>query len=316
MIEKAQSLSSDQIFLDLEDSVAPSAKAQARDNVVSALREGNWGGKTTVVRVNDCTTQWTYRDVTTVVGGAGDHLDCIMLPKVQESGQVAFVDHLITQIEREKGWEVGRIGLELQVEDAAGLVNAQSILESSPRVETFIFGPGDMAAALRMPSLTVGELRDDYPGDHWHWVLFTILVHARNAGVQAIDGPFAHIKDLEGFRRSARRSRTLGFDGKWVLHPSQIDAANEIYGEDQETFERAADIMDAVAAAAQDEGRGAVLFGNEMIDEASRKLALETVKRGERFGLSVRVTPPGIPFHERRTWRKENLPAAPPADQD
>jgi citrate lyase subunit beta / citryl-CoA lyase len=316
MIEKAQSLPADQVFLDLEDSVAPSAKAQARDNVVSALREGNWAGKTTVVRVNDCTTQWTYRDVTTVVSEAGDRLDCIMLPKVQEPGQVAFVDYLITQVEREKGWEVGRIGLELQAEDAAGLVNAQSILDSSPRIETFILGPGDMAAALRMPSLTVGELRDDYPGDHWHWVLFTIIVHARHAGVQAIDGPFAYVKDLEGFRLSARRSRTLGFDGKWVLHPSQIDAANEIYGEDQETFERAADIMDAFAAATRDEGRGAVLFGDEMIDEASRKLALETVKRGERLGLSVRDTPLGIPFHERQTWRRGSLPAAPPAERD
>jgi len=307
MLTKAQSLPADQVFLDLEDSVAPDAKEEARDLIIQALREGAWGNKTKVVRINDCTTQWTYRDLITVVEAAGDHLDCVMLPKVQDAGQVEFVDHLLAQIELEKGWVHGRIGLELQIETAPGLVNAESILAASPRTETLIFGPGDMAADLGMPSLTVGELQLDYPGDHWHWVLFTILVHARNAGVQAIDGPYAKIRDLVGFREMATRSRTIGFDGKLVLHPGQIDAANEIFSESQADYERAVDILEAFSVAVEVEQRGAVMFGDEMIDEASRKLALMTLEKGNREGSTYRSAPPEVPIHERAAWRIAKL---------
>ena len=313
MLAKAQGLPADQVFLDLEDSVAPDAKEEARDHVIQALREGDWGTKTKVVRVNDCTTAWTFRDVISIVESAGDHLDCLMIPKTQNAGHVAFVDRLITQIEMEKGWQVGRIGLEIQIEDAAGLVNVKEILAASPRVEALIFGPGDMAAALGMPSLTVGELQPHYPGDHWHWILFTILVQARNAGVQAIDGPYASISDLDGFTEIARRSRTIGFDGKWVLHPNQIHVANQSFSESQEDYERAVDILEAFEIAVAVEGRGAVLFGDEMIDEASRKLALVTANKGKREGLSYRNAPEDVPIDERRVWRRENLsnPAAP-----
>jgi citrate lyase subunit beta / citryl-CoA lyase len=307
MLTKAQGLEADQVFLDLEDSVAPSAKEEARGNVVQALREGDWGEKTKVVRVNDATTPWTLKDLTTVVEGAGEHLDCIMLPKTQFAGQVQFVDHVLTQIEMDKGWEVGRIGLEIQIENAQGLVNARDILAASERAEAFIFGPGDMAAALNMPSLTVGDIQPDYPGDHWHWVLYTVLVHARNEGIQAIDGPYAKVKDVEGFREVARRSRTLGLDGKWVLHPLQIEAANEIYGVGQTDFERAKDILDAYAYATGEQARGAVMFGDEMIDEASRKMAEANFEKGKVEGLEFRATPDEVPFHERGSWREENL---------
>lgn len=307
MLEKSQGLKADQVFLDLEDSVAPSAKPEARDNAVSALRDGDWSGKVRVVRVNDATTQWTFRDVLTVVEGAGDRLDCIMIPKVQYAGQVEFVDHLITQIELEKGWEVGRIGLEIQIENAAGLVNAREILAASERAEAFIFGPGDMAAALGMPSLTVGDIQPDYPGDHWHWVLYTVLVHARNNGIQAIDGPYAKIRDVEGFRRVATRSRVLGLDGKWVLHPGQIEVANEVYGVGQEDYERAVDILDAYEHATGSEARGAVMFGDEMIDEASRKMAYVNAEKGKHEGLDYRKVPEDVAFHERASWRRANL---------
>ena len=166
MLNKAQGLEVDQVFLDLEDSVAVGAKDEARDNVVNALCTGDWSNRTRVVRINDCTTKWAYQDIIAVVDGAGAHLDCIMVPKVEDAGQVAFIDNLLTQTELANGLEVGRIGLELQVESAAGLVNAEKILAESPRVETLIFGPGDMAAALGMPSLTVGEIHPTYPGDH------------------------------------------------------------------------------------------------------------------------------------------------------
>ncbi|MDX1659706.1 MAG: CoA ester lyase [Nitriliruptorales bacterium] len=307
MLGKAQGLAADQVFLDLEDSVAPKAKEEARDNVISALRDGDWGDKTRVVRVNDATTQWTLKDVITVVEGAGDRLDCIMVPKVQYAGQVDFVDHVITQIEMEKGWEVGRIGLEIQIENAQGLVNAREILAASERAEAFIFGPGDMAAALGMPSLTVGDIQPDYPGDHWHWVLYTVLVHARNEGIQAIDGPYAKVRDVEGFREVAKTSQVLGFDGKWVLHPAQIEAANDIYGVSQEQFERAVDILDAYNEATEEELRGAVMFGDEMIDEASRKMAEANYQRGRAQGREARKTPDDVPYHERGDWRAEHL---------
>jgi citrate lyase subunit beta/citryl-CoA lyase len=303
MLQKAAGLPADQVFLDLEDSVAPAAKEAARGHVVTALREHDWGDKTVVVRVNDCTTAWTYRDIIEVVGEAGDRLDCIMLPKAQNVGQVAFVDRLISQLELEHGWPLGRIGLEVQVEDAQGLVNLRAIAAESDRLEAIIFGPGDMAAALRMPSLSIGEVRDDYPGDHWHWVLMTILVHARAAGVQAIDGPYVRIDDADGYREVATRSRALGFDGKWVLHPAQIELANEIYSVSQADFERAVDIVEALDDAAAGQGRGALMFGAEMIDEASRKLALVTAEGGRRAGMVPRATPAETPFHERSAWR-------------
>jgi citrate lyase subunit beta/citryl-CoA lyase len=306
MMNKARVLEVDQVFLDLEDSVAAGAKEEARRNVVAALRSGEWGSKTRVVRINDCTTKWAYLDLITVVEQAGAYLDCIMVPKVENAGQVAFVDNLLTQVELTNGLEVGRIGLELQIESAAGLVNAEVILAESRRVESFIFGPGDMAASLGMPSLTVGEIHPDYPGDHWHWVLFTVLVHARKAGVQAIDGPYAKIRDLEGFTEVAHRSRALGFDGKWVLHPDQIGAANKIFGITQAQYERAVDISEAMVSAAETELRGAVMFGEEMIDEASRKLAEGGVSTGERQGLAYRQVPPEVPFHERAVWRSNH----------
>ncbi|HEX2029274.1 MAG TPA: CoA ester lyase, partial [Nitriliruptorales bacterium] len=311
MLAKAQGLDADQVFLDLEDSVAPDVKEEARPLVVDALRDGDWGDKVRVVRVNDVSTRWTLGDLQHVVSNTGPGLlDCIMVPKVEDASQVHFVDHVLTQIERTMGWQDGAIGLEIQIENAAGLTNADVILAASDRIETFVFGPGDMAAALGMPSLTVGAIQPDYPGDHWHWVLMRVLVAARNRGVLAIDGPYAQIRDVEGFREVATRSRVLGFDGKWVLHPGQIAPANEIYGVSREAYERAEDILDAYADATQRERKGAVMFGEEMIDEASRKMAEVNALKGRAAGLQRREVPEGVPFHERAEWRREHHEAA------
>ncbi len=306
MLDKAQDLDADQVFLDLEDSVAPDVKADARTTVVKALKNGDWGEKVRVVRVNDVSTRWCHGDIDHVVSETGpDHLDCVMIPKVQDPSQVHFIDHLLTQIERENGWDEGAIGLEIQVENAPGLTHADDILAASDRIETFIFGPGDMAAAFGMPSLTVGAIQPDYPGDHWHHVNMRILVAARTAGVQAIDGPYARIRDLEGFREVAVRSRLLGFDGKWVLHPGQIDAANQVYGVSQEQYERAEDILAAYRHATEEQQRGAVMFGDEMIDEATRKMAEVNARKGRAQGLEPRDVADDVPFHERGSWRRE-----------
>ncbi|WP_203703314.1 HpcH/HpaI aldolase/citrate lyase family protein [Asanoa iriomotensis] len=293
MLDKARGLPADQVFLDLEDAVAPLAKPEARKNVVAALNEGDWGDRIRVVRVNDLTTEWTYRDVVEVVEGAGSNLDCVMLPKVQSAAHVEWLDLTLTQIEKAIGLPVGGIGIEAQIENAAGLVNVDAIATASPRVETIIFGPADFMASINMRSLVVGGLIPDYPGDPYHYILMRLLMAARMHDKQAIDGPFLQIRDVEGFRAVAKRSAALGFDGKWVLHPGQIDAANEIYAPTQEDYDRAEQILDAYAHATSEAGGklGAVMLGDEMIDEASRKMALVIAAKGRAAGLTR--TPPG-----------------------
>ncbi|ONK10325.1 CoA ester lyase [Streptomyces sp. MP131-18] len=286
-LEKAQGLPVDQVFLDLEDACAPLAKESARQAVVEALNEGDWGGKTRVVRVNDWTTHWTYRDVITVVEGAGAGLDCLMLPKVQDAQQVLALDLLLTQIEKTMGLEVGRIGIEAQIEDARGLVNVDAIAAASPRLETIVFGPADFMASIAMKTLVVGRQPPGYPADAYHYVLMRILMAARAHGLQAVDGPYLQIRDTDGFREVAGRSAALGFDGKWVLHPGQIEAANDIYSPGQEDYDRAELILDAYAHVTSREGgaRGAAMLGDEMIDEASRKMALVIAGKGRAAGM-------------------------------
>lgn len=289
MIDKARTLPVDQVFLDLEDACAPLAKPEARKNVVAAFTEGGFEGRTRVVRVNDWTTPWTYRDVVEVVEGAGAHLDCVMLPKVTGPDHIVALDLLLTQIETTMGYEVGRIGIEAQIENAAGLLAVEAIAAASPRLETIIFGPADFMASIAMKSLVVGEQPPGYDvGDAYHHILMTLLIAARAYGKQAIDGPYLAIRDLDGFRRVAGRSAALGFDGKWVLHPGQVEACNEAFSPRQADFDHAEDILDAYAWYTSSAGgaRGAAMLGNEMIDEASRKMALVVAGRGRAAGMT------------------------------
>ena len=300
MLDKARGLPADQVFMDLEEAVAPLAKPEARQNIVAALNEGGYDGKVRAVRVNDWTTQWTYADVVEVVEGAGPNLDCIMLPKVQTAEQIVALDLLLTQIEKANGFEVGRIGIEAQIENAMGLINVDAIAAASPRVETIIFGPADFMASINMKSLVVGEQPPGYDvGDAYHYILMRILMAARAHDKQAIDGPYLQIKDVEGYRRVASRSAALGFDGKWVLHPGQIDAANEVYSPRQEDYDQAELILDAYDYATSAEGgaKGAVMLGDEMIDEASRKMALVIAAKGRAAGMArtTAFTPPDGP---------------------
>ncbi|GAA3576854.1 aldolase/citrate lyase family protein [Nonomuraea rosea] len=286
-LEKAQTLPVDEVFLDLEDSVAPLAKEEARKNVVAALREGDWSGKTRVVRVNDLTTQWTYRDVIEIVESAGELVDCVMLPKVQDSTQVVWLDTLLTQIERTMGYEVGRIGIEAQIENARGLVNVDAIAGSSRRLETLVFGPADFMASINMRTLVVGEQPPGYvEGDAYHYILMRLLMAARMHDLQVIDGPYLQIRDVEGFERVARRAAALGYDGKWVLHPAQVDAANAVFSPAQEDYDHAELILEAYDYYTSVEKRGAVMLGDEMIDEASRKMALVVAAKGRAAGLA------------------------------
>lgn len=288
MIEKARGLPADQVFLDLEDACAPLAKPGARKTIADALNAGGWGDKTRVVRVNDLSTEWTYRDVVEVVEGAGANLDCIMLPKVQGADQVAWLDMTLTQIEKTMGYQVGRIGIEAQIEDAKGLIEVDAIATSSRRMETIVFGPADFMASINMKTLVVGEQPPGYDtGDAYHYILMRILMAARANDLQAIDGPYLQIKDVDGFRRVADRSAALGYDGKWVLHPGQIDAANETYSPSQDDYDHAENILDAYQWYTSETGgkRGAAMLGDEMIDEASRKMALVVAGKGRAAGM-------------------------------
>jgi citrate lyase subunit beta / citryl-CoA lyase len=285
MLGKGPGIPADMVFLDLEDSVAPLEKEAARDKVVSAIRDQDWGDKVLCVRINAWDTQWTAYDVLAVVGNAGERLEEVMLPKVQTAAEVVALDLLLTQVEQHAGLPAGHIGIEAQIETTRGLINVEEICAASPRLETIIFGPADFAASMEMPVLTGGVQIPEYPGDHFHYVFSKILMAGRANGLQVIDGPFLKIREHDAFRDYCNRTKTLGYDGKWALHPDQVAILNEVFSPTQEQFDRAWDILDAYEkATTEGDRKGAVMFGDEMIDEASRKMAIKFVSRGERAG--------------------------------
>ena len=289
MMAKAASLSADEIFFDLEDSVPPASKHEARHAVVSALESHEYVDRTVGLRVNAIETKWTADDLTVVVGRAGARLDCVLVPKVQHVHEVLFVDHLLRMLEENAELE-RPIGIEAQIESATGLENDTEIAHASPRLEALVFGPADMSASLGLPAITPGLPMPGYPGDHWHAVRVRILVAARAAGLQAIDGPHLAIRDLDGLREGATRAAALGYDGKWAVHPGQIDILNNAFTPRQDDFDRAEALLERYRRATEDERRGALMFGNEMIDEASAKMATAVVQRGRAAGLAVQKT--------------------------
>jgi len=281
MLAKVPGLGADEVILDLEDAVAEDAKAPAREAVAAAAQAGA-GGATIAVRVNAVDTPHCHRDLVAVVEAAGAAVQVVVLPKVDDPGHVHFADHLLSALETELGLPVGGIGLEAQIETAQGLVNAEAIA-AAPRVEALVVGPGDLAADLGMPHTAIGAPVPDYPGDGWHHVLGRVLVAARAAGVQAVDGPYAVIDDEDGLRAAARRSRGLGYDGKWSIHPRQIGPLNEVYGVPEAALAHARRVLEAHAEAAA-RGAGAASLDGEMIDEATRAMAARLVERARLTG--------------------------------
>jgi citrate lyase subunit beta/citryl-CoA lyase len=283
MLAKGPTIPADMTFLDLEDAVSPLEKEAARPKVVEAIRTQDWGERVLCVRVNAWDTEWTAFDVIEVVGNAGERLDEIMLPKVQSAAEVVALDLLLTQVEQKAGLPVGHIGIEAQIETARGLINVDEICAASPRLETVILGPVDMSASMEMPSLAGGLQIPEYPGDYFHYVFVKILMAGRANGLQVIDGPYVKVRDPEGFRDFCVRTQILGYDGKWALHPDQVTILNEVFSPSQEQFDKAWDVLDAYEkATTEGDRKGAVMFGDEMIDEASRKVAVKLVKKGER----------------------------------
>ncbi|GGC69457.1 CoA ester lyase [Hoyosella rhizosphaerae] len=268
--------------------MALGAKEQARHHVIAGLLSEGWDDCIRTVRVNSWATPWTHVDVIEIVAGAGARLDAIVLPKVEHPSHVHALDLLLTQLEALHQLEPGGIGIEAQIESASALRHINDIAAASPRLQSLVLGPADLMANLGIRSLRVGEQPDGYaPGDAYHHALMTILVAARAHGLQAIDGPYVDVADLEGFRRSAGRTAALGYDGKWVIHPSQIEAGNGIFQPTQEQFDAAERLLEAYHVSTSTDGglRGAVRYGGEMIDEASRALAESIAAKGRRAGM-------------------------------
>ena len=283
---KARDLAADEVMLDLEDSVAPAAKDDARRLAVQALAaKEDWDDKLIAVRINGATTPWAYQDVIAVVTGAPGAVDTLVVPKVGSPAAIIWLDVLLGQAEQAAGLPAGKIRIEAQIEDAAGLAAVDAIAAASPRLVSLVFGPADFMASIGMRSLTVGGQPEGYAFDAHHYVLMRILVAAKANGLQAIDGPYARIQDTDGLRQAAMSVAALGYDGKWVLHPAQVPVVNEVFTPPVDDFWRALRILDAYERATSIEQRGAVMLGEEMIDEASRKMALMLVAKGEAAGL-------------------------------
>jgi len=283
MIEKALGTDADVVFLDLEDAVAPNQKADARGKVIEALRTLDWGRKTRAIRMNNIETEYAYQDVIDVVEKAGEHLDLIIIPKVKAARDVFWVDTLLTQIEtrlrRKK-----KIALEVLIEEVQALINVEEIARSSPRLEAIIFGPGDFSASQGVRMTTIGGSVTTYPGDIWHYARSKIVVAARAAGIDAIDGPYADFRNPDGYREEAIRSVTMGFTGKWAIHPSQIEIANEVYSPTKDEVERARR-LEAAYAKAEAEGLGAVTFDGVMIDAASVRIIRNVIDKANLIGM-------------------------------
>jgi citrate lyase subunit beta/citryl-CoA lyase len=276
MLAKARSLPADEIVIDLEDSVTPDAKEAARSAACAATAE-DWGGRALAVRINGIGTEWGEQDVTELAK-AGGALGSLVIPKCETAAQIDAVERLLEGTKGSAGFDRPRVGLQALIETAAGLVRVREIADAGFRLEAMIVGYADLAASLGRPP------ESQYPGDRWHWVRETVLVNARAAGLAAIDGPHLDVSNEDRLRSSATTARALGYDGKWAIHPSQLDPLNEIFSPTPEEFERAHAVLDALEAAGD---QGVVQLDGEMIDEASRKQALQLIARGKAAGLGA-----------------------------
>ena len=277
MFEKALNSNADYIFLDLEDAVSPNDKIDARKNIINAIRELNWKdkGKTISIRINGLDTHYMYRDVVEIIEEVGDKLDTILIPKVGSDSDVYMVDCMLNQIEQNKKFK-NTIGLECLIETALGMSNIKSIATSSSRLEALHFGVADYAASMRARTVVIGGLNPNYPGDQWHHGLSTLVMTCRSYGLRAIDGPFGDFTDKEGYLSAAKRAAAIGFEGKWAIHPSQIDLANEVFSPLEDEVNRAKLILEELNKAAA-EGKGAAQLDGRMIDAASARMAENVV---------------------------------------
>jgi citrate lyase subunit beta/citryl-CoA lyase len=273
MLARAAASAADFVFCDLEDSVAPPHKAEARERVTVALTDLDWGTKTRAVRINGVHTEWWRDDVEQVVSQARDAFDVIIVPKVLSVSDVEVVDAVLNGLGAD-------VGLEVLIEEAAGLVNVEEVARSSPRLEALIFGPGDFSASQ---GVRWGLAREAaYPGDMWQYHRSRIIVAARAAGIEAVDGPFANFRDADGYRTECLRAALMGFAGKWAIHPSQIDIANEAFSPTEDEVRAARELVDAYT-----ESEGAAGVGGVMIDAATVRIMEGVLQRADLIRASA-----------------------------
>ena len=283
MFEKAITSNADVVFLDLEDAVSPQDKIPSRQNIIKAIKEMNWQekGKTISIRINSLDTHYMYRDVIEIVEEVGEKIDTILIPKAGSVSDVYMVDCLLTQIEDSKKFK-NKIGIECLIETALGMSNIKEIAKSSERLEALHFGVADYAASLKARTVIIGGLNPDYPGDQWHHGLSQLVMTCRAYGLRAIDGPFGDFNDKDAYIASAKRAAAIGFDGKWAIHPSQIDLANEVFSPPEKEVNKAIRILEELEKAAK-EGKGAAQLDGRMIDAASARMAENVVKINEQI---------------------------------
>jgi len=289
MMEKAAQSEADYVCLDVEDAVAPDEKERARENIIQALNEIDWKGKTISVRINGIDTHYMYRDVVDIVEQAGHKLDTILIPKAGVAADVYLVDAMVTQIEMAKGL-TNRIGLEALIETALGMANVEAIATSSRRLEALHFGVADYAASCRARTVNIGGLNPDYPGDQWHAALSRMMVACRAYGLRAIDGPFGDFNDPDGYILGAKRAAALGYEGKWAIHPSQIALANQVMSPPEKEVTRAKRVLEALKEAAA-AGMGAAQLDGRMIDAASARMAENIVNTDNAIQAKRAATP-------------------------
>jgi len=298
MFEKAATSKADVVFLDLEDAGAPDDKEQARKNIIQALNDINWGKKTMTLRINGLDTHYCYRDVVDVVE-ACPRLDTILIPKVGVPQDVYAIDMLVTQIEQYKKREK-KLGFELLIETALGMANVEAIAQSSKRLEAMSFGVADYAASTRARTTVIGGVNPDYGvltdkdssgnreyywADQWHAAQTRMMVACRAYGLRPIDGPFGDFNDPEGYKAAAKRAAVLGYEGKWAIHPSQIELANEVFTPSEAEVTKARRILEAMAQAAK-EGKGAVSLDGRLIDIASIRMAEALIEKANSISGS------------------------------
>lgn len=282
MMAKAAGLGVDFVFLDLEDAVAPSEKRPARRKIVDALNGLDWGRTTRCVRINDLTTEYAYEDIIEVVEGAGRNLDVIMLPKAMSAADVQFVDKLLSMMEKKLGLR-HRIGIDVLIEEVEAMMNVEAIAASTARLECLIFGMGDYSASQGVSMRDIGG-SGGYPGDIWHYQRQRLTIAARAHRLDAVDGPFADFRSPDAFREEARRAMILGMVGKWAIHPSQVELAQDVFSPAAADVARARDMIRAYDDALS-QGLGAVQYEGKMIDIASVRIVRNLVQRADLIGM-------------------------------
>ena len=291
LFAKMAASAADVINLDLEDSVAPNDKDQARANIIAAINDVDWGTKTLSVRINGLDTPWWYRDVVDLMEQAGERLDQIMIPKAGCAADIYAVDALVTAVERAKG-RTKPIAFEVIIESAAGICHVEEIAAASPRLQAISLGAADFAASMGMATTGIGGTQENYYmirdgqkywPDPWHWAQTAIVAACRTHGLLPVDGPFGDFSDPEGFRAQAMRSATLGMVGKWAIHPSQIALANEVFSPSEAAVTEAREILAAMEQAKRD-GAGATVYKGRLVDIASIKQAEVTLRQSDLIG--------------------------------